>query len=93
MAIPLSALERRLTILSARLTLRTAQLLESIGTAVGEDLVIATPVLTGFARANWRPALNAPPATAVSFLDPTGTATIAKIIAVSKRARAGDTIW
>ena len=89
----LRQLEGRLDRVATRLVSGVAQTLEEIAIAVAEDLVPATPVLTGFARANWRPALNAPATVPVTALDPTGSATIAKITAVAKRARVGDTIF
>jgi hypothetical protein len=57
---------------------------------IGDRLVPATPVLTGFARANWRPSLNVPVDIPVSFLDPSGGATVARIATIAARWRLGD---
>lgn len=86
-------LERRLNIVADRLVKGISRTIEEIGTAVGEDVVEATPVLTGFAKGNWRPSLNAPAAFPVTVLDPTGSSTKAKIAAVASRARPGDTLF
>jgi hypothetical protein len=89
----LRSLEGRLNNITRRLVRGISKTVEEIGTAVGEDLVDATPVLTGFAKGNWRPSLNAPAAFPITVLDPTGSGTKAKITAVAKRARAGDTLF
>jgi hypothetical protein len=89
----LKGLERDLDQVAARLTLAVGKIYEEIGGAVAERLVPATPVLTGFARGNWRPALNAPPTVPITFLDPTGASTVAKIKAVAKRAGPGDVLF
>ena len=89
----LRQLERRLNNLTTRLVKGISKTIEEIGTAVGEDVVEATPVLTGFAKGNWRPSLNAPAAFPITVLDPTGSGTKAKIAAVAARARPGDTLF
>ncbi len=86
-------LERRLNRVARRLTRNTEALMTAVVEDIGRELVPATPVDTGFARANWRPSLNAPATTPVSFLDPTGSATIARIDTVAKRFRIGDEAW
>ncbi len=93
MAITLAQLEGRLGQIANGLERGAARLLGEMAKEVGERLVIATPVDTGFARANWRPSINAPAEVPVSQLDATGAATIAKITTVGRRARAGDTIF
>jgi len=65
----------------------------SVATEVGARLVPATPVDTGLARGNWRPGLNVPPSAAVTITDPTGAATIARITAVAKLYRPGNTFF
>ncbi len=93
MAIPLRRLEGRLDRVVRRLNIGLRKVVEDVGTAIGEELVPATPVETGFARANWRPSLNAPATVPISQLDPTGAATIAKIATVSKRWSPGDVLF
>lgn len=93
MATDLSSLERRLARVADRLTESVEGLITDIGEEIGRELLPATPVDTGFARANWRPSINFPSDTPVSFLDPSGQATISRIISVAKRFRVGDTIF
>lgn len=89
----ISALNRRLDEIARRLRENVGELLGTIVEEVGRDLVPATPVRTGFARANWRPSIGAPAPTPVSFLDPTGSATIGRITTVARRVRVGDTVY
>ncbi len=89
----LRQLERDLDRLGGRLVVAVTQTIRAVTIAIAEDLVPATPVDTGFARANWRPAIGAPPAVPVTALDPTGSAAIARITAVAKRAKLGDTVF
>ena len=65
----------------------------TVASSIGAVLVPATPVDTGFARANWRPSLNVPAEVPITFLDPTGSATIAKIAIVAARYRPGDVFF
>ncbi len=65
----------------------------TVGGEVGRVLVPATPVKTGFARANWRATLNIPSSRPLTFLDPSGQATIARIVAVSRSWTLGDTLF
>jgi hypothetical protein len=89
----LKQLDGRLARIIVRLNIGIRRVVEDVGTAIAEELVPATPVDTGFARANWRPSLNAPASVPVSQLDPTGAATIAKIATVSKRWTPGDVLF
>ncbi len=76
-----------------RIVSGTAATVTLINDEIADLLVIATPVDTGFARANWRPSLNAPAESPITFNDPTGQATVAKIKVVGRRYRVGDTIF
>jgi hypothetical protein len=68
--------------------------IEEIGReVVGDAPGTGTPVDTGFARANWRPSINAPASSPISFLDPTGKATISRIIIVGLRWQVGDVFY
>lgn len=78
---------------SRRLIRSVETLVGDIGTEIGVVLVPATPVDTGFARGNWLPSLNAPAASPITFLDPTGAATIARIGAVASQYRVGDVMF
>ena len=89
----LAQLEGRLGGTVSRLKFQFTAIMASVGSSIGAELVPATPVDTGYARANWRPSLNAPAVLPISFLDPTGQATVSKISAVSGRYRLGDTIF
>ena len=89
----LRQLERDLDRLGGRLLVAVVETIRDVTIEVGKELVTATPVLTGFARANWRPALSVPAIVPVTALDPTGSATIAKITAVAKHAGIGDTLF
>lgn len=89
----LASLEVRLDRVAKRLVIGISDLVEDVARGIAEELIPATPVDTGFARGNWRPSLNAPSSEAITFLDPTGAATIQKIINVGKRFRPGDTLF
>lgn len=83
-------LERRLNRVSDQITRSMEALVGDVIEEIGDRLVPATPVLTGFARANWRPSLNVPVDIPVSFLDPSGGATVARIATLAARWRLGD---
>lgn len=70
--------------------------------AIDTALVLATPVDTGRARANWQASLNAPPGgeipaysagTAGSTAALNAREAIAQAEGVAKRSRPGDSIW
>jgi hypothetical protein len=69
------------------------QLVEAVTEEIGRDVVTATPVLTGFAAGNWRPSLNAPATVPITFNDPTGSATIARISTTARQYRIRDTVF
>lgn len=89
----LGELEGRLNRIVNRLNVGLRRVVAEVATQIAEELVPGTPVDTGFARANWRPSLNAPAIVPVSQLDPTGAATIAKIVTVGQRWKPGDTLF
>ncbi len=89
----LRSLEGRLRRVNRRLENGLTRLMAELGKEVGRTLVEATPVDTGFARANWRPTLNVPAGRPVTFLDPTGAATSARIAAIARSWKVGDTIY
>ncbi len=90
MATDFEGLGRRLETVASQIAEGTEKLMSEIISEIGKAIVTATPVDTGFARANWRPSLNAPATSPVSFLDPTGTATISKINTIAKQWRLGE---
>lgn len=89
----LQELSRRLEVIAESLDQGVRALVAKVTEEVGRDLVSTTPVDTGYARANWRPSINAPTESPRSFLDPTGAATISQITVVGRRYRPGDTIY
>lgn len=89
----LRTLDRRLDRISERLNRGIERLMAEVIGAIGEELVPATPVDTGFARANWRPSLNAPTESTISFLDPTGAATVSRIKTAGRRWRVGNVFY
>jgi hypothetical protein len=89
----LRQLSRRLDKVVRKLDVGLTTVVTTVATSIAAELVPDTPVLTGFARGNWRPALNSPPTVPITFLDPTGQATIAKIGAVASRFRIGDVLY
>ena len=89
----LASLDRRLNRVADRLTEGVEEMVGDIVEAVGVEVVTDTPLLTGFAKANWRPTLNAPATDPVSFLDPSGAATISRITTVARRWKVGDTAF
>jgi len=89
----LASLERRLNRAADSLDRSLRTIVGEVIASIGEEVVPATPVDTGFARANWRPSLNVAAESPISFLDPTGAATVAKIRVVSMRWRPGDVFF
>ncbi len=89
----IGTLDRRLLLASERITRSIEALVADVIEEIGNRLVPATPVDTGFARANWRPSLNVPIDIPVSFLDPSGQATMARIATVAARWRIGDVAY
>lgn len=89
----LRTLEARLDGVTDKLTTGLEKLMETLATEIGEEVVADTPVLTGYARANWRPSVNAPLDDPVSFLDPTGRGAIGRIRTVARAAKLGDKIY
>lgn len=89
----LSRLSRRLDKVADRLADGITRYVVILGEEIAEELVPNTPVDTGYARGNWRPSINAPSPVPVSFLDPTGAATIARIKATARQFRPGDTLF
>lgn len=89
----LRQLERSLNDVAERLERNLSRLVAAVGEEIGKGLVPATPVLTGRARANWRPTLNAPATQPVTLLDPTGAATVARIAVVAQSWRIGDVLY
>ena len=93
MATTLKSLEGRLTRVSERLETSIVDFVASLAGEIGDELVPATPVDTGFARGNWRPTINLPATTPVTFNDPTGAATMARIRTVGRTYRLGQTLY
>jgi len=86
-------LERRLNKIASALTENVEALVADVIESIGDELTATTPVLTGFAVANWRPSLNVPVTSPVAFLDPSRTATAARIATVASRYRVGDVAY
>lgn len=85
----LDRLEARLAEISRALVQGVERVGQRVISEIGQEIVPATPVDTGFARGNWRPSLGAPSPVPVSVLDPTGAATVARIAAVGLQFRVG----
>ena len=60
---------------------------------VGNSLIRMSPVDTGRFRGNWQMSIDAPPAGALSTLDPTGAEATARIAGESILFRAGTTAF
>lgn len=79
--------------MSKRLKKATEAIVGSVVEAIAVELVTKTPLDTGLAKGNWRPALNAPAATPITFTDPSGQATISRIRTVARLFTVGDVIY
>lgn len=90
---PTRVLANRLDEIADNLTNGVTRLIVTVTTEIGDELVPRTPVDTGFARANWRPSVNAPAVNPLTQNDPTGQATTARIAVVARRWTPGDTIF
>jgi len=86
-------LDERMRIAAEKVTRGVEKLVADVSAEIGREVVIQTPVDTGHARANWRPALNAPALVPVTRADKTGAGTIARIKVVSAQFKAGDTVY
>ncbi len=93
MTIPIERLEVRLGRAATNVERAIQGVVQIVFEEVGSQVVRRTPVDTGFARANWRPTRNSPSTRPVTALDPTGSATIARIAAVARSYRLGDTLY
>lgn len=89
----LQDLQARLDVVAGQLDAGVRALVAKVTDEIGKELVSTTPVDTGYARANWRPSLNARTESPRSFLDPTGANTISLIRIVGQRFKPGDTIY
>ncbi len=89
----LSSLNRRLKRVTRRLELGIVELISHVAEEIGREIVPATPVDTGFARANWRPSVNAPASEPITFLDKTGEATVSNIAVVARLYQLGDVFF
>lgn len=83
----------RLNRVAGRLERGIEQVVGNVTSEIGREVVPDTPVDTGLARANWRPSLNVPATRPVTFTDPTGAATVARITAVGRSFRLGGTVY
>jgi len=86
-------LGRRIGDLSKALASNIENVMAEVVTEIGREVVLATPVDTGYARGNWRPSINSPAESPISFLDGTGQATISRIAIVGRRYRTGDVVY
>lgn len=89
---PTVSLANRLDRLARSLVTRVQEVVQTVAIEIGDEVVSRTPVLTGYARGNWRPSVNEPERRPVSVLDPTGAQTIARIRTVARTSRPGDEV-
>lgn len=88
-----NTLDERLAKVALRLDKNITALMFNLIRLIGIAVVIATPVLTGLARGNWRASLNLPIPTATTLLDKSGAQAIAQIEAVARSWRIGQTAF
>ena len=93
MAIQLRQLERRLNRVSKRLADYVVGVQRDVVVAIGDRIVRATPVDTGFARGNWVPAINRQPSLPVTLLDKQAVLAPARIANAARALRIGDTFY
>jgi hypothetical protein len=93
MAGTLRSLDRRLGAALIIINKKVEQFIGEVGVSIGEILVPATPVLTGYARGNWQSSLRAPATQPISFLDPTGSAAVSRIRLTASSYSLGDTLY
>ena len=75
-----------------RFSINTDQAIKKIALDVDKSVVLATPVDTGRARANWQASINSPIDTVSSDSDSSGGKTISQAQAAIATYRSGDTI-
>jgi hypothetical protein len=90
----LDQFSRRTIRLASRLDRSVERFVGQVAIAVDREVVLATPVDTGRARANWLPSLNAPNLSAEpNTFSPDGGVSIARTVAVANRYRLGSKIY
>lgn len=89
----MGTLQRRLDKVSKRLGEFVVGIQRNIIEEIAQEVVVRTPVDTGFARGNWIPGLNAAPLGPVTTLDPQAIASPARIIALAALLRIGDAFF
>ncbi len=68
------------------------QAFQGLAIELARRIIMRTPVSSGEARGAWQAGVNAVPS-GDTPLDPTGAATLARVTAVIRTARAGDVIF
>ena len=79
--------------LGRRLSGNVEKLMGRVIRDIAKELIPDTPVDTGFARANWRPSINAPAVSPITRTDPVGNATIRSISGLSRLWKVGDVFY
>lgn len=69
------------------------QLVKQVPQELAKEMIIATPVKTGFLRGSWYPSINNPEAKNDGAKDPSGGIAIAKIAVEANNAKVGDTFY
>lgn len=89
----LSEFARRIRVLAMRVETGTNALVIKTAGAVDQTVVLATPVDTGRARANWQVGIGSPVKQATDETDPNGQPTISRNGSRISSRKAGDTIY
>lgn len=82
----------RIRVTGKRVEDNAQALVRKVAVAVDGAVVIATPVDTGRARANWQVAIGATPTGVVDAVDKSGQAAISQGESVISRYKGGDTV-
>lgn len=93
MGIDLKALDRSIRLVQDEIERKTIERMQKAVLAIDAALVLATPVDTGRARANWLPSINKPRTVKLKRGDKSGSGALAKAQRLVSEIQLGDTFY
>jgi hypothetical protein len=93
MSIDLNSIDRAIETVKVKLDKEAVNASRKVAFAIDNTLVLATPVDTGRARANWLPSLNVAITSVTDAVDKSGSGAIAKLSSVMSNFKLGDDVY